>query len=70
MTWLQNIASRALTKTTYAKPQKEPLVPAPAYDTLERAWCKDRSCREDHTGEAHIENWYQKIDPLKLPDGN
>ena len=45
-------------------------MPAPAYDALERARCKDRSRREDHTGKAHIENWHQKIDPLKLPDGN
>ena len=45
-------------------------MPAPAYDTLERARCKDRSRREDHTGETHIEDWHQKIDALKLPDGN
>lgn len=70
MVLLVDIDEKSLTKTTEAKCQKEPFMWVPAYDTLERSWCKNSSHCEDHTGKSNKEYGHQKVDPLQLSNGD
>lgn len=63
-------SQKSLTQSTETEPQKEPLVGAPANDTLKGTWSQNSPYCEDHAGKPHIEHWHQEVDALQLSDGD